>query len=58
MSSFSISDSSDDELEIADVFADVSDSDSDSDADSGSGSGSDSGDDDDDDEFDVPTFLR
>ena len=58
VSSFSISDSSDDELEIADVFADVSDSDSDSDADSGSGSGSDSGDDDDDDEFDVPTFLR
>ena len=56
VSSFSISDSSDDdELEIADVFADVSDSDSDSDADSGSGSGDD---DDGDDEFDVPTFLR
>ena len=52
VSTFSISDADDDELEIADVFADVDDDDDADDVDSGSDP------DPDDDEFDVPTFLR
>ena len=48
-SSFSVGSVDDDELEIADVFADVDDA---SDAATTTGS------DDDDDEFDVPSFLR
>ena len=51
VSSFSISASSDEEeLEIADVFADVAPEEGDGDGDGDGG--------DDDDEFDVPTFLR